>query len=113
MSGALPLSPAGWARKASASPVALLVCLACLVLPWVNPYAGGPSSSVQPWLVSAGCVALASAIQASGRLQPGVPLGLALVTAWAIVTSGLDPDTSALAGACLLVFLAARMAAGG
>ena len=89
------------------------LCFACLLLPWLNPYAGGPSSSVQPWLVSAACVALASAAQASGRLHPGVPLALAALSVWAIVASGLDPDTTALAGACLLLFVAARMAAGG
>jgi O-antigen ligase len=113
VTGALPFSPAGWAGKAGASPFVLLLCLACLALPWLNPYAGGPSSSVQPWLFSAACMALASAIQASGRLQPWVLVGLAAVSAWAIVTSGLDADTIALAGACLLVFVAARMAAGG
>ncbi len=113
MTGTLPFSPAGWAGKAGASPVALLVGLACLVLPWLDPYAGGPSSSVQPWLVSAACIALASAILAAGRLQSWVLVGLAAISAWAIVTTGFDPDTIALAGACLLMFVAARTAAGG
>lgn len=33
-----------------------LVLLA-LVLPWLNPFAGGPSPAVLPWLVTLGCVA--------------------------------------------------------
>jgi len=32
--------------------------LAGLCLPWLNPFAGGPSPAVLPWLVTLGCVAL-------------------------------------------------------
>jgi O-antigen ligase len=49
-------------------------CLVCLVLPWINPFAGGPSATVQPWLASAICAALLLALRAWQR--PGFPPAL-------------------------------------
>jgi O-antigen ligase len=90
-----------------------LVCLLCLAAPWLNPYADGPSSSVTPWLFSAVCVALAYAIQPPAALNPLVLLGLAGVSVWTLLVSGLGPDAVALVAACLLVFMVAGTAAGG
>ncbi|MDP3761267.1 MAG: Wzy polymerase domain-containing protein [Ramlibacter sp.] len=90
-----------------------LACFAALLLPWVNPFSAGPSSSVQPWLVSALCVAVAFAIQPPGRLAPPMVLALAGLAAWASARSGLTPETVALAVACLLILMAAGTAAGG
>ncbi len=45
-----------------------LVVLA-LVLPWLNPFAGGPSPAVLPWLVTLGCAALAL-LWASETIRP-------------------------------------------
>jgi O-antigen ligase len=90
-----------------------LVCLLCLAAPWLNPYAGGPSSSVTPWLFSAACMALVYAIQPPAALHPLVLLGLAGVSAWTMLVSGLGPDAVALVAACLLVSMAAGTAAGG
>jgi O-antigen ligase len=90
-----------------------IVCVACLAAPWLNPYAGGPSSSVTPWLFSAACVALVYAIQSPAAPNPIVLLGLLAVSVWTLLVSGLAPDAMALLAACLLVFMAAGTAAGG
>lgn len=89
------------------------LCLACLLLPWINPFSAGPSSSVQPWLLSAVCVALVFAVQAPTRLNAAGVLALAGLAAWAAARSGLTPETMALAAACLLILMAAGTAAGG
>jgi O-antigen ligase len=85
----------------------------CLSLPWLNPYASGPSSSVNPWLFSAVCMAVAYGLQHPGTLNVAVLLRLAGISAWAILTAGLSLDTVALAAACLLVLIAVSMAGGG
>jgi O-antigen ligase len=90
-----------------------LVCLLCLAAPWLNPYAAGPSSSVTPWLFSAVCMALVHAIQPPAVLNPLVLPGLAGISIWTVLVSGLGPDVVALMAACLLVFMAAGTAAGG
>jgi O-antigen ligase len=90
-----------------------IVCLLCLLGPWLNPYAGGPSSSVTPWLFSAACMALVHAIQPPGALHPAALLGLAGLSAWTLLVSGPGPDAIALAAACLLVFMAASAVASG
>jgi len=89
------------------------VCVACLALPWINPFAAGPSSSVEPWLFSALCVTIVFALQPAARLHPAVVLGLAGVAGWGVLGSGPSPETAALAAACLLVVMAAAAAAGG
>ena len=90
-----------------------LACFALLLFPWITPLAGGPSVSVEPWLVSALCVAIASVLQPVGRLHVDVGLALAALAAWAVIRTGLSSDTLALAAACLLMFMAAQIAAGG
>jgi len=90
-----------------------LLCLACLLLPWVNPFAAGPSSSVEPWLFSALCVAIAFAIQPPARLNPALVSALAATAAWTAIRTGLSPEALALAAACLLILMAAGTAAGG
>jgi O-antigen ligase len=89
-----------------------LVCLLALAAPWLNPYAGGPSSSVTPWLFSAVCMAVVYAIRSPAALNPPLLLGLAAISIWTVLVSGLGPDVVALVAACLLVFMAAGTAAG-
>jgi O-antigen ligase len=86
---------------------------ALLVVPWLTPLAGGPSVSVEPWLTSALCVAIVAGLQQQAPLHPGVGLTLTAVAAWAAIRTGLTSDTVALAAACLVMFIAARIAAGG
>lgn len=82
-----------------------------LALPWLNPYAGGPSTWVGPWLFSAICGVAAFAIGRPGAVHPGVSALLAGLAAWAIVRNGLTPETAALAAVCVLVWLVASVAA--
>jgi O-antigen ligase len=89
-----------------------LASVACLAAPWLYPFAGGPSSAVQPWLVSALCIAIAFGLQRPSRLRPALILALAGLAAWAVLRTGVSPETAALAGACLLIWMAAAMAAG-
>jgi O-antigen ligase len=85
--------------------------MACLSLPWLNPYAVGPSSSVNPWLFSAVCMAAILIIYPPAGPRREVPLALAGIAVWAILRSGLTPETLALAGGCLLILMAAGFAA--
>ncbi len=89
------------------------VCLACLVLPWLNPFASGPSSSVEPWLIGALCVALLFAIEPPARLSTALLLAPLVFVAWAFATTGVSPETVALAAACMVVLMAAGSASGG
>lgn len=100
------------ATTPSVRATAWLTSLAIL-LPWLNPYAGGPSSSVSPWLFSAVCIAVAYGVQHPGRPNAALLFGLAGISAWATLRTGLSLDTVALTAACLLIFMAASMAAGG
>ena len=77
-----------------------------LVLPWLNPFAGGPSTSVRPWLFSAVCVALISSVHGAAALNRAASAGLAGLSAYALVRSGWSPETLALVAACFLVFMA-------
>jgi hypothetical protein len=96
-----------------AAAVRLLVCLACLLLPWLNPRASGPSASIEPWLFGAFCTAIAFGLQRAGGLRWGAGLGLGLLCGWAFARSGVSPETLAMAAACLLIFMAGCIAAGG
>lgn len=112
MSGA-PFPREGLAAAAGTSRPTLLICFACLLLPWLNPFTAGPSPSVVPWLFSATCGATAFGIARTAALRPAARWGLAALVGWVLLRSGLTPETMALAAACLLVFLAASVAAGG
>lgn len=85
--------------------------LACLLaaVPWLNPLAGGPSPSIQPWLVSAAC-GLALWLLAGGALQGARPRLLASALAlvlWAVLSQqGLRPETTFLAAGLLLIVVA-------
>src|SRR6185369_9243006 len=90
-----------------------IVCLACLAAPWLNPLASGPSSSVNPWLFGALCMAVIYAIQQPAVVNAAVIVGLAGIGAWAVLVTGFTSDAVALAAACLLIFMAAGLAAAG
>jgi hypothetical protein len=79
-------------------------------LPWLNPFASGPSPAVQPWLVSAVCALalwlLASSGPQGGRLRLVLPA--AVLVAWAALSHlPVRPDILFLAGGLLLIVLAA------
>lgn len=62
--------------------------LAVLILPWVYPFAGGPSPSVPPWLVTVACAAWVVWLEKEGAaLQP-----CSVATGWllaALLSSGI------------------------
>ena len=86
------------------------LCFVCMLLPWLNPFAGGPSSWVQPWLFSAACCALSIMLLRPGFANPTVALGLATMAALALVRTGWTGEAVALVGACLLIYLWAGLA---
>lgn len=90
----------GWAE-------ALLV--SCLLIPWVNPFADGPSTWIAPWLVSVMCGAAACTIARPGLPARPVTAALIALAAWPLLRSGWAPETVALAGAALLVWLSAAL----
>ena len=84
----------------------------CLVLPWLNSIASGPSASVQSWLLSVVCVAFAFAVQRAGAIHPLAAAALIGLGAWSVLRSSFSPETLALSVTLLLVFMAAAMTAG-
>jgi O-antigen ligase len=84
----------------------------CCVFPWVTPFAGGPSVSVQPWLITASCAALLFAMR--GWTAPRWPLVLWAALA-ALLTAGRSLpalDTIALFAALALIIAMAGLAGG-
>lgn len=100
----MPRSPRARLAVAAALP------LVALAMPWLNPVAGGPSPSVQPWLVSAGCIALVALLARSSLPRAAVALPLFALAAIALLRSGSSLDTLALAGGILVIALAAGAA---
>lgn len=89
--------------------------LVLAALPWLNPFALGPSPSVMPWLVSALCGITLWSLAVSGPLRPLPPRGLALAGAalafWAMFSQlPVRPESVMLAAGLLLVLLAAAFA---
>jgi len=91
----------------AADRAACLSCLFLFAIPWLNPFARGPSSSVDPWLTSAACMAVAFGVARSQAPRAALMLALAGLAVWAAVRTGVTPDTVALAAACALMGLAA------
>lgn len=89
------------------------LALACLVVPWIQPFAPGPSANVVPWLASALCTLAVFLL-----LRPALPplrwlLLAAVLAAWVLLRAAGTPlDRMALAGACALVLLAWGVASG-
>ena len=84
-------------------------------LPWLNPFAAGPSPSVAPWLASMFCGLLLWMLAASPASRPHIPRSLfwslIAVVLWAAVSQlSLRPEMVMLAGALVLVMLAAGSA---
>ncbi|HEY8049035.1 MAG TPA: Wzy polymerase domain-containing protein [Ramlibacter sp.] len=92
-------------KDAPSSPLARAMGIGLLAFPWVNPLAGGPSSSVQPWLVSGACAALLLALR--GWRTPALPAALWLAFA-AVATAlrGVPSLESVTAAAALLLIVA-------
>jgi O-antigen ligase len=89
------------------APVAALL----VFLPWLNPFAPGPSPSTAPWLASAasGIVLAMVAAMRGGRPARGFMLLLALGAAWAALVTGLRPEVAMLAGGLALVAIASAV----
>ncbi len=71
------LPTAGVSRHAA--PMAVLCTFVVLVIPWINPFAAGPTPNVLPWLVSLACFALLLLLIVN--FQP-VPLARLVFAAW-------------------------------
>jgi O-antigen ligase len=85
----------------------------CLALPWLWPFAPGPSSNVVPWLASAAFTLLAFLLSAPVRPRARLLLVMGVALAWAALRALDGPlDRAALAGACVLALLAFGIAAG-
>lgn len=86
---------------------------ALAALPWLNPFARGPSPSVMPWLVSALCgIGLWLLASAGTGGRPRIPRGLLAAMAATVVWAALGhlplrPEVVMLAAGLLLIALAA------
>ena len=95
--------------------VQLAAAAVAAALPWVNPFAGGPSAAVSPWLASAVCALLLWSVAAAGPGLPRPPRGLLwsclAVVAWAALAQWeLRPETVMLAAGLILLVMAAGFA---
>ena len=92
------------------------LALALAALPWINPFARGPSPAVMPWLVSALCGIGLWLLAATGNAgAPALPrrllAAMAALVLWAALAHlPLRPEVVMLAGGLLLIALAAGFA---
>lgn len=84
-----------------------------MVLPWLTPWAGGPSATVQPWLLSLFCATvLFGAARHVGSLHRGLLAGFLLLAFWAALgQGGLHPEGLAAVAAMVLMLLCASVGA--
>ena len=112
MSGELPHPVPAAPSIADREPLRSMACFACVLLPWLNPFAIGPSTSVGPLLFSILCGAVACGVLRPGLPHPAITLGLTALATWAVLRSGLTMDVLALVAGCLLIYLMSALAAG-
>jgi hypothetical protein len=86
-------------------------CFFLLLVPWLQPLAGGPSPTVEPWLVSAACTAAAFALRGFALPHVAISAALAMLGAWTFARSGGNTETLVVLGACLIIFMAANIGA--
>lgn len=82
-------------------------------LPWLNPFASGPSPAIQPWLTSAACALGIWLLALARGVRPRLRLWLPAlaITAWAVLSQlALRPETVMLAMGLLLMGIAAGLA---
>ena len=65
-----------------------LVAAIMLLLPWLNPFAGGPTPSEVPWLVSAACISAFMIFMLAWRIDAVATTGGALFAA-AVISSAI------------------------
>lgn len=98
-------------RMPASRPLRTAVATLLAALPWLNPFAQGPSASIQPWLVSMACtlVLWLVAMTAPGtRLRLG--WAVVAIVGWAIGSHlSLRPEDIFLAGGLLLIALGATV----
>ena len=83
-----------------------------LVLPWLNPFAGGPSAMIQPWLIAAAATILLWHFIAPRvtRWQLGLVLGAAALLA---AIGQAEPSVLLAIGGLAVIALSAAVAASG
>jgi hypothetical protein len=97
---------------AASAPWRLAAAALFAALPWLEPFAQGPSASVQPWLATMACGLALWLVAMTG--QRGAPLRLVLpcagIVAWAALSHlALTPEIVFLAGGLVLVALGATV----
>jgi O-antigen ligase len=77
--------------------------IALVAYPWLNPFAAGPSSAVQPWLASAMCAALLFALR--GWRAPSFPAALWVALAAVATALRALPSLEAVTTAAALLLV--------
>jgi hypothetical protein len=99
-------------HRSTSGPLALPLLAALLAaIPWLNPFATGPSAAVVPWLVSATCGVLLWLLASTRNAWPQVPPALCLcalaLSAWAVFSQhAVRPEAIMLAAGLALGLLA-------
>lgn len=89
----------------------LAACFLAIAFPWLNPFSGGPSAQVVPWLVSLFAAVVLCAAGGMRRLPNGLLAAAAALLAWGMARGHGGLDSFALAGGIGLVLLAASSGA--
>jgi O-antigen ligase len=105
-----PSPPSGRSGILTATPATIartVVIFACLLLPWLNPFAPGPSSWAAPWLFSLGCSAVLGAVGHARLPRAGISLAAAAAAGVVTLRSGVTPETVALLGSVAMIWMMA------
>lgn len=98
-------------REAARALFGVTACFAAIALPWLNPFSGGPSAQVVPWLVSLFAGAVLCAAAGMRRLPLPLLAAGAGATAWVAIRGHGGLDFFAFAGGIGLVLVAAACGA--
>lgn len=95
----------------AAGPATLVLVVASIVAPWLNPTAGGPSAVIQPWLTAAAATLVLWIAVAPGPARGELVAAVLVATALALVGQA-TPSVLLAIGGLLVISLSAATARG-
>jgi hypothetical protein len=87
----------------------IALVIASMVIPWLNPAAGGPSAVIQPWLTAA-AMALALWVLVAPGLARGQLAGGVVVASFLAIAGGAAPAVLLAVGGLMVIALSASFA---
>ena len=78
-----------------------------VAVPWIQPFAPGPSANVVPWLLSAACTVGLFLLLPAVRAPRGLLVAAAMACLWVLLGPATGPlDRATFVGACAVILLA-------